>query len=265
MAFRHLAIASAVALAALYAALILSLFTLYEPGNFFKPGGFFSALLHPRTLFSLRLSLVAGTLATLLSLALAFPAAYALSRCPFPGRVLVDTLLEVPVVVSPVALGAMLLLFFTAGPGAVLERHGMRVPLEVSGVVVAQFAATAGMTTRLLKAVLDEIPSRYEEVARSLGASPFRAYLTVILPLSLRGAVAAAILTWAKAVGEFGATITLAGAMAFKTETLPTAIFMALSSADLTLTATLILILVGVGLLTLYSVRLLAGRQRGRG
>lgn len=261
MAFRRLTVTCALALAGFYVLLILSLFAV------FHPGAFLPALLHPRTLFSLRLSLLAGTLATLLSLLLALPAAYGLSRHRFPARNLVDTLLELPVVVSPVALGAMLLLFFTSGPGAVLEKHGITVPLEVSGVVVAQFAATAGMATRLLKAVLDEIPSRYEEVARSLGASPFRAYLTVTLPLSLRGMTAAAILTWAKAMGEFGATITLAGSMAFKTETLPVAIFMALSGADVTLTATLILLLVGVGLITLYATRLLvrqAGEERQR-
>jgi len=256
MTFRRLTVTFALALAGFYLLLIFSLFTLFQPPTLL------SALLHPRTLFSLRLSLLAGTLATILSLLLALPAAYGLSRHRFPARNLVDTLLELPVVVSPVALGAMLLLFFTSGPGTVLQKHGITVPLEVSGVVVAQFAATAGMATRLLKAVLDEIPTRYEEVARSLGASPFRAYLTVTLPLSLRGMTAAAILTWAKAVGEFGATITLAGSMAFKTETLPIAIFMALSGADLSLTVTLIFILVGVGMLTLYAARLLAGRGR---
>ena len=99
---------------------------------------------------------------------------------------------------------------------------------------------------------------RYEAVARTLGASPFQAFTTVTLPLSKRGIYAALILSWAKALGEFGATITIAGSMAMKTETLPIAIFMRLSSAEIEGSVILILILVSIGLSILYIVRLLS-------
>ena len=105
---------------------------------------------------------------------------------------------------------------------------------------------------------MDEIPPRYEEVARTLGASPARAFFTVTLPLSKKGIVAASILTWAKALGEFGATITIAGSMAMKTETIPIAIFMRLASADIEGTVVLVFILIGIGLSVLYGVRLFA-------
>jgi molybdate transport system permease protein len=105
---------------------------------------------------------------------------------------------------------------------------------------------------------MDEIPVRYEAVARTLGASPGKAFLTITLPLSRRGIYAASILSWAKALGEFGATITIAGSMAMKTETLPIAIFMRLSSAEIEGTVVLILILVSIGLSILYVVRFLS-------
>lgn len=106
------------------------------------------------------------------------------------------------------------------------------------------------------------ISPRYEAVARSLGSSAWRAFWKVTLPLSFRGLISAMILCWAKAVGEFGATVTLAGTMAFKTETMPTAIFMALASADIQKTIILILILVGIGLTALYAVRLVEKRPQ---
>ena len=104
---------------------------------------------------------------------------------------------------------------------------------------------------------MDEIPQRYEDVARSLGASPVKAFFTITIPLAKRGIIVSSILTWAKALGEFGATITIAGSMAMKTETLPIAIFMRLASADIEGTVVLILILISMGLGILYSVRLL--------
>jgi molybdate transport system permease protein len=91
----------------------------------------------------------------------------------------------------------------------------------VFGILLAQFITTVGIGTRLIKAAMDEIPIRYEEAAKTLGASPLKAFLTVTLPLSKQGIIASSILTWAKALGEFGATITVAGSRAMKTEPLP--------------------------------------------
>ncbi len=108
---------------------------------------------------------------------------------------------------------------------------------------------------------MDEIPARYEDAAKTLGASPAKAFFTVTLPLSRQGIIASAILTWAKALGEFGATITVAGSMAMKTETIPVAIFMRLASADIEGTAVLVLILIGIGLGLLYGVRMFTARQ----
>lgn len=255
MSWKRLSILCATSIFLLYAGLLGSLF------YFFRGTVFSEVLLSERTWFAIRLSLGAATVATLLSVLLGLPAAYALSRNNFRGKTVIDTMLELPMIVSPAALGAMLLIFFTTPLGQWLQDNSVRVVFAAGGVVLAQFVTTVGVATRLMKAALDEIPVRYEEVARTLGATPAVAFARVTFPLCRRGILAAAILTWAKALGEFGATITLAGTMAMRTETLPIAIFMQLSTANIEGTVALILILTTLGLLTLLGVRLLTSRR----
>jgi molybdate transport system permease protein len=255
MTFKRLAIAFSVLIFLLYAGLVLSLF------YFYKGPLFLETLCSTRTLFSLRLSLIAATSATAISVFFAIPAAYALSRYRFFGRQVIDTILELPMIVSPVALGALILIFFNTPVGDFVQQNGIQIVFTVYGILLAQFITTVGIATRLIKAAMDEIPARYEDAAKTLGASPVKAFLTVTLPLSRRGIIASSILTWAKALGEFGATITVAGSMAMKTETLPVAIFMRLASADIEGTAVLVLILIAIGLGLLYGVRMFAQKQ----
>ena len=249
MNFKNLVIVCAVSIFALYALLILSLI------GFFGTEEFITTLFSKRILFSIRLSLIAATIATALSMAIGLPAAYALSRYNFAGKCLIDAMLELPMILSPVSLGAVILLFFNTPLGEFIQNHVMMFVFEISGIVLAQFLTTVGIATRLIKTSLDEIPVRYEVVARSLGATPFKAFLTVTMPLAKKGIIAAAILSWAKAIGEFGATIMVAGSMAMKTETIPVAIFMRLSSADIGGTIVLITVLLVLGMGILFFVR----------
>jgi molybdate transport system permease protein len=126
--------------------------------------------------------------------------------------------------------------------------------------VRAQFVTILGLAVRMLKAAFDAVPVELETVARTLGASPRHVFFTVTLPLAKNGLIAAFILSWAKALGEFGATLMVAGSMAMRTETLPIAIFMRLSSADIEGTVALILILVAIGLAALFVARRLLAR-----
>jgi molybdate transport system permease protein len=256
MIFRTTMIGAAAGLFIFYLGLLLSLFFLISGSDFGQ------VLLHPSTLFSIRLSLMAATMATFFALVIGLPAAYALSRFEFKGKRIIDTFLEIPMIMSPIALGASLLIFFNTPLGEVIQTRGIFFVFEIPGIVLAQFATIAGLTTRLIKASLDEISPRYEAVARSLGASSWKAFYQITLPQAWRGLIASVILSWAKALGEFGATVTLAGAMPGKTETMPIAIFTALASANIEKTIVLILILVTFGLLTLYGVRLTGGKRR---
>ncbi|NWG30780.1 MAG: ABC transporter permease subunit [Rhodocyclaceae bacterium] len=248
-------IVAALAVLAIYAGLIVSLFWFFDGALFTR------TLLSERSFFSIRLSLMAATVATAIALLLAIPAAYALSRYRFPGKEAAETVLEFPIIVSPAALGAIILIFFNNPLGEWLQEHLFHFVFGFAGIVLAQFITVLGLAVRMLKAAFDEVPRELETVARTLGASPRHAFFTVTLPLAKNGLVAAFILTWAKALGEFGATLMVAGSMAMRTETLPIAIFMRLSSADIEGTVALILILVALGLSALFVARWLLSRS----
>jgi molybdate transport system permease protein len=222
-----------------------------------------SSLLSPETLFAIRLSLVTATITTALAITVAIPAAYAISKNSFIGKTFVDSLLDLPIVVSPIALGAALLVFFNTPLGAAINNNVLRFVFSVPGIVLAQFTIVSALAIRLLKSTFDGIDMRYEQVARTLGCSKPEAFFRVILPLARNGIIAASILTWARSIGEFGATVTLAGATAMKTETLPISIFLNLSSANIEQAIALVLVLVILSLAALVLVRLITGHRYG--
>ncbi len=254
MNFRHTTIGAALLVLALYGGLIVSLSWFLEWPTLRE------TLTSARTLFSVRLSLFGATVAASLAILLAVPAAYGLSRYRFRSRELVDTILEFPIIVSPAALGAILLIFFNNPLGEWVQAHAVRFVFTFAGIVLAQFVTILGIAVRLLKTSFDEVPVELETVARTLGATPRHAFYTVTLPLARRGLLAAFILSWAKALGEFGATIMVAGTMAMRTETLPIAIYLRLATADIEGTVALILVLVATGLAALALSRWLLGR-----
>lgn len=222
-----------------------------------------SSLLSPDTLFAIKLTLATATITTVLAVAIAIPVAYAISKNNFFGKSLVDSLLDLPIVVSPIALGAALLVFFNTPLGAAINNNVLRFVFSVPGIVLAQFTIVSALAIRLLKSTFDSIDMRYEQVARTLGCSKPEAFFRVVLPLAKNGLIASGILTWARAAGEFGATVTLAGATAMKTETLPISIFLNLGSANIGQAIALILILVVISLVALLLIRLITGRRYG--
>lgn len=227
-------------------------------------GRFWGLLGSKEILFAIRLSLFTATLATLAAVLLALPAAYALSRYEFRGKSVVDTLLDLPIVLSPIALGAALLVFSNTGAGRFIERNVFQFVFEVPGLVLAQFAVVVALATRLLKSTFDMIDPRYVNVGRALGCTAFQAFRKVTLPLARPGIVAAVILTWARAIGEYGASVTLAGATAGKTETLPIAIYLGFATADVEKAVAVILILVALAAAALLGLRWAGGRSVAR-
>jgi molybdate transport system permease protein len=256
MRFQRLTILSAFAVLVIYGLLIASLF------YFFDGSVVLAAWSSKRVLFAIQLSLVAATAAAGLALSIAAPAAYALSRYSFRGRQAVDAILEFPIIVSPAALGAIILIFFSNPVGTWIQTHTIQFVFAFAGIVLAQFISVLGVAVRFMKSAFDQVPTRYETAARSLGASPARAFFTIAVPLARRGLLGAGILSWAKAMGEFGATITVAGTMAMRTETLPIGIYMQLSSADIEGTVALILVLLAIGLGALYLAKFLFRERR---
>jgi molybdate transport system permease protein len=223
---------------------------------------FIDALMSEEILFAIRLSLITATISAIISILIAIPVAYAISRTRFPGKDIVDSLLDLPIVISPVALGAALLVFFNTPLGEAIDDNILGFVFSVPGIVLAQITVISALAIRLLKSTFDSIDPRFEQVARTLGCSQPEAFFRVTLPLARDGLIASTILTWARAVGEFGATVTLAGATAMKTETLPTAIFLSLASADVGKAIAVIFVLVIIAVIALLAIRKIIGRRQ---
>lgn len=221
---------------------------------------FLSALLSPEAIFAARLSLLTASLAAFLSMLVAIPAAYALSRAQFRGKGFLDSLLDLPLVLPPIAVGVALLIFFRTSIGRGIEATGLEFVFTPLGIILAQFTLVCTFALRLMKASFDAVNPRYEQVARTLGCGALTSFLRIALPLARRGILAAAVLTWARAVGDFGATVIFVGATPFKTETLPIAIFLNLSTLEIQRAISLTLLLLGLSLVALLSFRWIMGR-----
>ena len=254
-AFRGATTSALALLTIFFVGIVVSLLT-YTDWNTFA-----SALLSEEILFAIRLSLTTATVATIISILIAIPVAYAISHTEFPGKDIVDSMLDLPIVISPIALGAALLVFFNTPVGAGIDDNIIKFVFAVPGIILAQVTVISALAIRLLKSTFDSIDPRYEQVGRTLGCSKPEAFLKVTLPLAKDGLIAAVILTWARAVGEFGATVTLAGATAMKTETLPTAIFLSLASADVEKAIAVIFVLIIIAVIALIGVRKIIGRR----
>lgn len=168
-----------------------------------------------------------GGLATLLALPVGIAAAWLLARRTFPGKVVVETLLTLPLVLPPVATGFLLLQFFgrSAVVGRALDAIGVPVIFTWKAVVIAMAVMSFPLIVLTVRAGIEQVDRRYELVAATLGAGPWRVFWSITLPLAARSLVAAAILGFARALGEFGATIVIAGGIPGQTQTLAVAIF----------------------------------------
>jgi molybdate transport system permease protein len=166
--------------------------------------------------------------AVLLTLPPAYALAWLLARRRFPGRLLLDAVVHLPLVVPPVVTGWLLLLLFgRAGPlGAWLEaQFGLTLVFRWTGAALAAAVMALPLMVRAMRLSIEAVDRRLVEAARVLGAPPWRAFLSITLPLSAPGIAAGAMLGFARSLGEFGATITFASNIAGETRTLPLAIY----------------------------------------
>ena len=165
--------------------------------------------------------------ATILMVPPGLALAWLLARRRFRGRVLVETFVSLPLVMPPVATGLILLLLFSPrGPiGGVLARVGMDVVFTWRAVVLAMTVMGLPLFVRTVRAGFEQVDQRYEAIAGTLGASPLRVFVSIPLPLACPALAAGAVLGFARAIGEFGATIMIAGSIPGVTRTLPVAIY----------------------------------------
>ena len=207
---------------------------------------------------ALRLSLQCSLLATLVSLVLGLPLAWILARHRFPGRSLLRALTTLPMVLPPVVGGVALLSVF--GRRGVLGRwlldvFGIRLPFTTAGAVVAEAFVAMPFLVLTAEAAFRAGDRRFEEAAATLGATRFVVFRRVTLPLVAPALVAGAVLTWARALGEFGATITFAGNTAGQTTTLPLAAYDLLNGSEPDGAIVISLVLLVVSLAVLVALR----------
>ena len=210
--------------------------------------------------YAIKLSLVSCTITTVLSLWTAVPIGYLTSRHEFPGKRIVDALLDIPIVLPPLVIGLSLLILFQTPPGRAIETllnevFGTSFTYAVPGVVLAQYMVACAFAVRTMRATFDLISPRHEQVALTLGCTKSQAFWMVVLPEARRGVVVAATLAWARSLGEFGPILIFAGATRMHTEVLPTTVFLELSIGNIEAAVAVSLLMVMVAVLVLLVMR----------
>jgi molybdate transport system permease protein len=207
------------------------------------------------------LSLWTTTLATLISLAFAVPMGYALSRYRFPGRAIVDTIVDIPIVFPPLVMGLSLLVFFSSAIGLGIEAAGLKFVYQRSGIVLAEFLVAAPFGIRAIRTTFDDIDRRQEEVALTLGYTTAQAFWRVAVPNARGGIISGAILTWARAFGVFGPLVVFVGAVRMRTEVLPTTIYLEASIGRIEVALAVALLMIGIAGVALILIRLFGGER----
>ncbi|HVQ25652.1 MAG TPA: ABC transporter permease, partial [Planctomycetota bacterium] len=225
------------------------------------PADLLDRLSDPLILQALRLSLVTSLAATLVVAALGLPVAYLLATAEFRGKRVLEAFIDLPMVLPPTVAGvALLVAFGRAGlAGKALGVLGITLPFTTLGVVVAQAFVAAPFFVGAARAGFAEVDRKYLDAAATLRAAPGYAFMRVLVPLAAPSLLAGAAMSWARALGEFGATITFAGNMPGVTQTMPLAVYLALQS-DLDAAVALSVLLLLVSLAVLLSIRLTPSR-----
>lgn len=246
-------------LASVYILLIAAM--LIAEATYTSPRHILAVLNSPEIRYSIRLSLLSCGVTTILSLWVAVPIGYLMSRFDFRGKYIIDAILDIPIVLPPLVIGLCLLILFQVElyHGMTLEdlinkttlyvfNREFGVTYEIPAVILSQFMVASAFAVRTMRITFDQINPRYEQVALTLGCRRSQAFWQVVFPQSHRGLMAAGTLAWARSLGEFGPILIFAGATRFKTEVLPTTVFLELTVGNVegAVAASLIMVIAAV-------------------
>jgi molybdate ABC transporter, permease protein len=216
-----LIIAIAIAYVLLISVPVIAVFLKIEPsqiGNQLRDAGIMEAI---------QLSLITAGIATVIGFVLAIPTAYFMVTKQFPGKAIIDTFMDLPIVLPPAVAGVALL--YTFAPkgllGPILNQYGIMVPGTTVAVIIAEVFVASPFLYRSAKTGFETMDKDIINSARMLTGSQFRVFLTVTLPMTIRSIVSGTMMQWARAMGEFGATLMFAGNIAGVTQTMPLAIY----------------------------------------
>lgn len=213
---------------------------------------------------AIKLSLITSSAATLIAFVLAVPSAYFIVTRKFPGKTIIDTLMDLPIVLPPAVAGVALL--YTFAPkgllGPIFSKPGFIIPGSSIAVVIAETFVASPFLFRSAKVGFENMDRDVINSAKMLTGSRLRVFFTITLPLSMRAIISGAMMTWARAMGEFGATLMFAGNIAGITQTMPLAIYMFLYEDPLAgIMLSIILIIISFSILIL--VKLLEQQRFG--
>jgi molybdate transport system permease protein len=224
-----------------------------------SPDGFFSELNNAVVMDALKLSFITSVSTALIVLILGTPVAYINARYDYPGKVLIDTVIDLPVVIPPAVAGIALLMAFgrMGVVGQYLNMAGITVGFTTIAVVMAQLFVSSPFYIRQARSSFEDVDTTYENAARTLGASRIATFFYVTVPIAMNGLISGLIMTWARALGEFGATILFAGNFEGRTQTMPLAIYMTMANGDLNACIALSIILVAISFIVIVAVKIL--------
>jgi len=219
---------------------------------------------NPEIRYSVQLTMISCLFSAVLSLFVAVPTSYLLSRHNFPGKNLLDAILDIPIVLPPLVVGLSLLILFQFVPdisiGGTVYSLRNAVVFQLPAVVLAQFMVAAAFAVRVMRATFDQVDPRPEQVALTLGCNQAQAFWRVVLPQCGNGMLTAGTLAWARSLGEFGPLLIFAGATRMKTEVLSTTVFLELSIGNLEGAVAVSLLMVVCAVVVLMLARILGSR-----
>jgi ABC-type sulfate transport system permease component len=237
------------------ALLLALLFLIAGNAAFLGAGDFFYYLGQSRTWKNFTTTLWTASLSTMFSMLVGIPVGYALSRRRFPLPKLLKTLIDLPVMVPPAAIGVFLLGVFTTEPLSSLQKvFGLKVDHALPGIIVAQFTVTVSFCIRLVMASFETVNPKFEHVARCLGASLPYAFFKVSLPLARNGIVAALIVVWARAAAEWESLMIFVGGIQGRTDVMPFAVYLDFVGGKLGWALTTSLFCVAIAVLSMAAV-----------
>ncbi|EHP87431.1 ABC transporter permease [Methanotorris formicicus] len=215
--------------------------------------------------FAILLSIKCSFIAIFLALIVGVPSAYALARYNFRGKEIIDSLINLPVLLPPLVSGFGLLIFFgNTTIGKFITENIVNIIFTQNGIIIAQFFIATPFIIRTTRAVFEGIDVKYEYIAQSLGSTKLESFLKITLPLAKSGIIAGTILGWARAIGEFGATLMLAGATKMKTETLPIAVFLNVSIGNIELALAIATIHIAIAVLVISLIKFVVNLEGGK-
>ena len=210
--------------------------------------------------YATKLSLLSCSITAILSLWVAVPIGYLMSRYNFKGKNFIDAILDIPIVLPPLVIGLSLLIFFQTPLGKSIEKL-IPITYSIPSVILAQFTVACAFAVRTMRATFDQINPRREKVALTLGCTRSQAFWGVVFPECRKGMMTAGTLAWARALGEFGPILLFSGATRMKTEVLSTTVFLEMSVGNVEGAVCVSLLMVAVAVIVLVLVRQFGNRN----